>query len=167
MSAKRAIFVAPFDELVDPRVVAELAAATEARGWDGFFVWDHVAFAPPVRAVADPWVTLAAIACAPQHRYIVRTIDPPDADIGPALHRLILARGPFGVVEEIALMRDEGIDVLVTKNSGGAATAAKIEAARALGIEVVMVERPAPEDVPCFHAVDDLLAWMETHRTAP
>ena len=110
---------------------------------------------------------LAAFACAPQHRYIVRTIDPPDADIGPALHRLILARGPFGVVEEIALMRDEGIDVLVTKNSGGAATAAKIEAARALGIEVVMVERPAPEDVPCFHAVDDLLAWMETHRTAP
>jgi alkanesulfonate monooxygenase SsuD/methylene tetrahydromethanopterin reductase-like flavin-dependent oxidoreductase (luciferase family) len=64
VSAKRAIFVAPFDELVDPRVLAELAAATEARGWDGFFVWDHVAFAPPVRAVADPWVALAAIACA-------------------------------------------------------------------------------------------------------
>jgi precorrin-6A/cobalt-precorrin-6A reductase len=110
---------------------------------------------------------LGAFADAPQHRYIARTIDPPAADLGTAMHRLILARGPFGVAEEIALMRDEGIEVLVTKNSGGAATEAKIEAARALGIEVVMVERPAPEDVPCFHAVDDVLAWIETHRAAP
>lgn len=64
MRAKRAIFVSPFDELVDPRVLAELAHSAEAHGWDGFFVWDHVAFAAPVRAVADPWVALAAVACA-------------------------------------------------------------------------------------------------------
>ena len=43
-------------------MAAELAAHTEERGWDGFFVWDHVAYAPPVRALADPWVTLAAVA---------------------------------------------------------------------------------------------------------
>ena len=110
---------------------------------------------------------LAAFARAPQHRYVVRTIDPPDAGLGPAPHRLILARGPFRVAEEIALMREEGIEVLVTKNSGGAATAAKIEAARALGIEVIMVEQPLREDVPCFHAGDDVLAWIETHRAAP
>ncbi|HEX4062948.1 MAG TPA: LLM class flavin-dependent oxidoreductase [Streptosporangiaceae bacterium] len=61
---KHAIFVAPFEELVDPRLVAELAATAEARGWDGFFVWDHIVHLPPVRAVADPWVTLAAVACA-------------------------------------------------------------------------------------------------------
>src|ERR1700744_4169913 len=64
MTIKRGIFVAPFDELVEPRLLAELAQLAEARGWDGFFVWDHVRYRAPVRAVADPWVTLAAIACA-------------------------------------------------------------------------------------------------------
>jgi alkanesulfonate monooxygenase SsuD/methylene tetrahydromethanopterin reductase-like flavin-dependent oxidoreductase (luciferase family) len=61
---KRAIDVAPFGELADPRVVAGLAVAAEERGWDGFFVWDHIVYRAPVRAVADPWVTLAAVACA-------------------------------------------------------------------------------------------------------
>jgi alkanesulfonate monooxygenase SsuD/methylene tetrahydromethanopterin reductase-like flavin-dependent oxidoreductase (luciferase family) len=61
---KRGLFLAPFDELVDPRLVADLAARAEAAGWDGFFVWDHVAYRPPVRAVADPWVVLSAIACS-------------------------------------------------------------------------------------------------------
>src|SRR3954451_18560115 len=61
---KRGIFVAPFGELSEPRRVAELAARAEERGWDGFFVWDHVAYKPPVRALADPWVTLSAVAMA-------------------------------------------------------------------------------------------------------
>ena len=61
---KQAIDVGPFDELADPRILAELAAAAEERGWDGFFVWDHLAYRAPVRAVADPWISLAAIACA-------------------------------------------------------------------------------------------------------
>src|SRR4051812_28157849 len=56
------IFVAPFGELSEPALVAELAADAEAAGWDGFFVWDHVAYRPPVTHVADPWVTLAAVA---------------------------------------------------------------------------------------------------------
>ena len=64
MSARHAIFVAPFEELSEPSVVAELAERAEERGWDGFFVWDHVAYREPVRAVADPWVTLAAVAMA-------------------------------------------------------------------------------------------------------
>ena len=61
---KHAIDVGPFDELADPRVLADLAAAAEERGWDGFFVWDHIAYRPPVQAVADPWVALAAVASA-------------------------------------------------------------------------------------------------------
>lgn len=61
---KQAIDVAPFDDLADPRVLAGLAARAEDRGWDGFFVWDHIKYREPVRAVADPWVALAAIACA-------------------------------------------------------------------------------------------------------
>ena len=61
---KRAIDVGLFGELADPRVAARLAARAEERGWDGFFVWDHIAYRAPVRAVADPWVALAAVACA-------------------------------------------------------------------------------------------------------
>ena len=64
MSAKRGIFVAPFDELVDPNLLAALAASAEEHGWDGFFLWDHVRYRAPVRAVADPWVALAAVASA-------------------------------------------------------------------------------------------------------
>jgi alkanesulfonate monooxygenase SsuD/methylene tetrahydromethanopterin reductase-like flavin-dependent oxidoreductase (luciferase family) len=61
VSAKRGIFLAPFDELVDPNTLCELACRAEERGWDGFFLWDHVNYRAPVRAVADPWVALAAI----------------------------------------------------------------------------------------------------------
>jgi alkanesulfonate monooxygenase SsuD/methylene tetrahydromethanopterin reductase-like flavin-dependent oxidoreductase (luciferase family) len=62
LNAKRGIFLAPFDELVDPNTLCELARTAEATGWDGFFLWDHVNYRAPVRAVADPWVALAAIA---------------------------------------------------------------------------------------------------------
>jgi alkanesulfonate monooxygenase SsuD/methylene tetrahydromethanopterin reductase-like flavin-dependent oxidoreductase (luciferase family) len=64
IDVKRGLFIAPFDELVDPRLVAELAVRAEARGWDGIFVWDHVTYRAPVEAVADPWVVLSAIAFA-------------------------------------------------------------------------------------------------------
>jgi alkanesulfonate monooxygenase SsuD/methylene tetrahydromethanopterin reductase-like flavin-dependent oxidoreductase (luciferase family) len=61
---KHAIDVPPFGELADPRVLAELAAAAEERGWDGFFVWDHIVHRSPAKEIADPWVALAAVACA-------------------------------------------------------------------------------------------------------
>ncbi|MCX6400797.1 MAG: LLM class flavin-dependent oxidoreductase [Propionibacteriales bacterium] len=61
---KSAIWLPLFDELADPRLAAGLAAEAEAAGWDGFFVWDHVRWREPVQAVADPWVTLAAVAAA-------------------------------------------------------------------------------------------------------
>ena len=64
MTARRGIFIAPFDELADPNTLAALAASAEAHGWDGLFVWDHVRYRAPVRAVADPWVALAAVAAA-------------------------------------------------------------------------------------------------------
>jgi alkanesulfonate monooxygenase SsuD/methylene tetrahydromethanopterin reductase-like flavin-dependent oxidoreductase (luciferase family) len=64
VSLKRGIYLPPFDELVDPRTLADLARRAESRSWDGFFLWDHVAYRAPVQAVADPWVALAAIACA-------------------------------------------------------------------------------------------------------
>src|SRR6202050_2098318 len=66
MSVKRAIFVALFNRLPDPAVVVDLAMRAEDRGWDGFFVWDHIFYRPPVVQVADPWVTMAAIAARTQ-----------------------------------------------------------------------------------------------------
>ena len=53
-----------FEDLADPRVVAGLAAEAEERGWHGVFVWDQIIWRPPIRQVADPWITLAAIAAA-------------------------------------------------------------------------------------------------------
>jgi alkanesulfonate monooxygenase SsuD/methylene tetrahydromethanopterin reductase-like flavin-dependent oxidoreductase (luciferase family) len=65
-SLSRGVYVAPFDELADPRIVLELAVAAEEHGWDGFFLWDHIVWDPPVRAVADPWVALSAVAAHTQ-----------------------------------------------------------------------------------------------------
>lgn len=76
VTAKRGIFVAPFDELVDPGLLAELAASAESRGWDGIFLWDHVAYRPPTRAVADPWVALSAIACATERLLLGPMVTP-------------------------------------------------------------------------------------------
>jgi len=61
---RSALWLPLFDELADPRVVARLAADAEEAGWDGCFVWDHLCWRAPVRQVADPWITLTAIAIA-------------------------------------------------------------------------------------------------------
>ncbi len=59
-----ALFLPIFGELAEPGEVARLSAAAEEAGWDGVFVWDHMLYRPPVEAIADPWVTMAAMACA-------------------------------------------------------------------------------------------------------
>jgi alkanesulfonate monooxygenase SsuD/methylene tetrahydromethanopterin reductase-like flavin-dependent oxidoreductase (luciferase family) len=61
---RRGVFLPIFDELADPAALARLAARAEERGWDGVFVWDHVLYRPPVAAVTDPWIALAAMAVA-------------------------------------------------------------------------------------------------------
>ena len=105
---------------------------------------------------------LAAFVRAPQHRYIVRAIDPPAEADALADCRLILARGPFALRDELALMRDEKVETLVSKNSGGRATYPKIEAARTLGVEVVIVKRPKPPDAETLHDLDAVMAWIVT-----
>jgi precorrin-6A/cobalt-precorrin-6A reductase len=88
---------------------------------------------------------LAPFAAHAQHAYLVRSIDAPtDLPVGAAL---ILDRGPFTEPDERRLMEARGVEVLVTKNAGGDATGAKLAAARALGIEVVMVDRPSLPDL--------------------
>ncbi|OIK03139.1 cobalt-precorrin-6A reductase [Streptomyces monashensis] len=89
--------------------------------------------------------------------FVVRSVDPPAPPLPPHTE-LVLARGPFTVPDETDLLRAHRIDVLVTKDSGGAATAAKLTAARDLGLPVVVVRRPAlPPDVT---AVPDVAAVL-------
>ncbi len=102
-------------------------------------------------------------AAAPQHHYLIRSVDPVDPPLGVPQADYILSAGPFTRAGETALLRDHAIDVIVTKNSGGEATAAKLEAARALGLEVVMVERRLPPEVPTVETVEAALAEI-THR---
>ncbi len=59
---KHGLFLPLFDELAEPRLVAAIAADAESAGWDGVFVWDHLDYRAPVTGIADPWVTLAAMA---------------------------------------------------------------------------------------------------------
>jgi precorrin-6A/cobalt-precorrin-6A reductase len=108
---------------------------------------------------------LAAFLKAPQHRYVVRSIDAPDQAALPQNAIVISARGPFHEEDELALLASHGIDVLVTKNSGGAATAAKLSAARRLSLEVVMVDRPPPPDTETVADAEACLRWLD-HEAA-
>ncbi|MGV9664049.1 cobalt-precorrin-6A reductase [Nocardia niigatensis] len=98
--------------------------------------------------------------------FLIRAIDPPDGAV-PVNHELLLARGPFGVDEEIALLTGRDIDVVVTKDSGGTLTEAKLTAARALGIPVVMIDRPAlPEGAERVETVAAAWDWLRARRGA-
>jgi len=91
---------------------------------------------------------------------LVRSVDRPVVPL-PRDHHLLLARGPFGVEDELRLLRDHRIDVLVTKDSGGSATAAKLTAARELGLPVVVVRRPtAPPGVPVTATPEQAADWL-------
>jgi precorrin-6A/cobalt-precorrin-6A reductase len=103
---------------------------------------------------------LDAFAGDGQHHYLVRTVDPPASAMPPRV-TLLLDRGPYTLDGERALMTANGITVLVTKDSGGTMTSAKLDAARELGRPVVMVNRPPlPPGVTPFATVDEVLAQL-------
>ncbi len=103
---------------------------------------------------------VAAFARAPQHRYIVRTIEPVAGALPVPDLVEIQARGPFDAAAEAALMTGHGVEVLVSKNAGGAATAGKIAAARRLGLPVVMVRRPEKPGVEAVTDAAGALRWL-------
>ncbi len=130
--------------------VADMAAAVQALG------------AAPRRVfLTVGQQELAPFSLAPWHRYLIRSVEPPDPALLPATARCIAARGPFREDAERALLEQEGIEVLVTKNSGGAATAPKLAAARALGLLVVMVARPAAPSGETVPDAAGALAWLD------
>jgi precorrin-6A/cobalt-precorrin-6A reductase len=101
-----------------------------------------------------------AFAADSARHYVIRCVDPPDGDLPPR-HTIVLDRGPFGLAGERALLREHRADLLVTRDSGGRWTAAKLVAARELGLPVVMIDRPPlPEDVRTVADVADAEEWV-------
>ncbi len=92
--------------------------------------------------------------------YVIRVVDPPTGDLPPH-HEIIRSRGPYDLDSEPTLMRDNDIDTLVTKNSGGEHTRAKLVAARELGVGVVMVARPpSPTGVDVVDTLDAVISRL-------
>ncbi|MET8624111.1 cobalt-precorrin-6A reductase [Kitasatospora sp. NPDC004669] len=104
---------------------------------------------------------IAAFAHLDGVHFLARSVDPPEPPLPPSFE-VLLDRGPFTLDGERALLREHRIDVLVTKDSGGAATAPKLTAARELRLPVVMVERPpVPDGVPVAPDVPGAVHWLE------
>ncbi|ONG47018.1 cobalt-precorrin-6A reductase [Pseudoroseomonas deserti] len=104
---------------------------------------------------------LAPFQAAPWHHYVIRSVDPPPLELLPPDVTLITATGPFALEDELALLRDHRIELLATKNSGGMATEAKLEAARRLGLPMRLLARPArPEGLAVAGDVAGALAWL-------
>jgi precorrin-6A/cobalt-precorrin-6A reductase len=126
--------------------------------------------APSLRAAADAlpgervFLTVgrrgvAAFAADRRRWFLIRAVDPPTGALPPR-HLLLLARGPFTLAGELELMRRHRVEVLVTKDSGGPMTAAKLAAARQLGLPVVMVDRPEAAPGPTASTVEAALDWV-------
>ena len=104
---------------------------------------------------------LAPFERAPQHDYLVRSVDPVVPPLRLAHVTYVCARGPFNEADDRALLRAHSVDAVVTKNSGGPMTAAKLCAARELGVQVVMVQRPPlPAGSAVVATVPEALAWV-------
>jgi precorrin-6A/cobalt-precorrin-6A reductase len=104
---------------------------------------------------------IAPFAAAPEHTYLVRSVDPVDPPLAVPHAIYLTARGPFSEAEDRALLERHRIDVVVAKNSGGDATYGKIAAARALHLPVIMLKRPALPEVEAVEMVEDVLAWLD------
>jgi precorrin-6A/cobalt-precorrin-6A reductase len=109
---------------------------------------------------------LAPFRDAPQHRYLIRSVDPVDPPLPLPHVSYVTGRGPFSEADDRALMTTHGIEVVIAKNSGGTATYGKIAAARALGVDVIILRRPPAPDGPTVETVDDAIAWLDHALTS-
>ena len=103
---------------------------------------------------------LSQFAAKPQHHYLLRLVDAPEADL-PLQHTTVeIARGPFDVAGDTALMQRHAVTHVVAKNAGGAGAAAKLTAARSLNLPVIMIGRPQVPERPVLGSVAEVLAWL-------
>ncbi len=95
----------------------------------------------------------------PETWYLMRSIDPPDIELPNS--KILLDRGPFSLEQERQLLRDYQIQAIISKNSGGDATYAKIIAARELGISIIMVQRPEMPEGEKVTSIEEAIAWLQ------
>ncbi len=106
---------------------------------------------------------LSAFAVRPQHHYLVRLVDPPEGLLPlPDVHAVI-ARGPFDLPGDLALLQTHRITHIVAKNAGGSGAEAKLKAARILQIPVVLIDRPPLLPRRVFDQVDEVMGWLADH----
>ena len=142
--------------------------------------------APWIKASGDNWIEVAdimsAVAALPQHRarvflaigrqhiapfslraqhaYTLRFVDPPEGTLPLRTADVIVARGPFTLDDELAMMLARGIAWIVARNSGGTGARAKLDAARALGLPVIMINRPQLPDRLRVQSVAEVMEWL-------
>jgi precorrin-6A/cobalt-precorrin-6A reductase len=133
--------------------------------------WTHVAdIDAAVAALAGPArrVMLAlgrmhveAFLAQPQHHYLLRFVDTPDAPPALPRHDLVVDRGPFTAEGDRRLMVAHGVDLVVCKNAGGSGAEAKLIAARALGLPVLLIDRPVLPLRTEYSRVEEVLDWID------
>jgi precorrin-6A/cobalt-precorrin-6A reductase len=139
--------------------------------------WQHVgSFENAASALPDQPVRvflaigrqhLAPFAAQPHHFYLLRLVDVLDTAMPLPNAEIVLARGPFTIEGDLALLRNHGITHVVTRNAGGEGAKAKLDAARALGLPVIMIDRPSLDltNLPerkTAHSVEQIMRWL-TH----
>ncbi len=108
---------------------------------------------------------LKPFAAYAQHAYLVRLVDAPRAPLPLLNAELIVARGPFDRASDRAMLKNFRANVVVAKNAGGEAASAKIEAARDLGLQVIMVRRPTISARETVESVAEVLRWLGQDKT--
>ncbi|WP_282092692.1 cobalt-precorrin-6A reductase [Epibacterium ulvae] len=131
--------------------VADIAAAVAALPEQGARVFLAIG-----KQTLDPFVAKA------HNFYLLRLVDPPVADLPLPYAQAVIARGPFDVDGDLALMRAHNITHVVAKNAGGRGAVAKLKAARNLKLPVILIERPQVPDRQIFDTVADVMEWLAT-----
>lgn len=148
-----------------PLIALERAPWTKAPGDTWIEVADVTAAAaalpetPAKMFLAIGRQHIAPFATKPQHVYTLRFVDPPEAPL-PFAADVIVSRGPFTFDGELEMMRTRGIAWIVARNSGGDGARAKIDAARMLGLPVIMIARPELPDRQRVESVAEIMQWL-------
>ena len=154
------------DAIGVPLLALERTPWTRAPGDNWIEVADiagAVAAVPETRAsifLAIGRQHIAPFASKPQHAYMLRFVDAPDGALPLPDAAVIVSRGPFTLEGDRDLMRSRGIELLVARNSGGSGARAKIDAARELGLPVIMIARPALPERLRVETVAEVLTWL-------
>jgi precorrin-6A/cobalt-precorrin-6A reductase len=149
-----------------PLIALERAPWTKASGDNWIEVADitsAVTALPDLRSrvfLAIGRQHIAPFGARPQHAYTLRFVDPPDGALPLPDADVIVSRGPFTLEGELEMMRGRGIEWVVARNSGGAGARAKIDAARTLGLPVIVLTRPALPERNRVESVAEVMEWL-------